>query len=70
MGFQDTYGSGMHPGAEKGIAGAWTKIECAIGKKAAGKTIRRILFAYDQGNPDAPFTSSASSIEIGEPAPR
>jgi hypothetical protein len=38
---------GMHPGAAKGTVGQTTQIFCEIGEWLAGRTIDRILIAYD-----------------------
>ena len=65
----DTSGSNMHPGADKGNPGYWGKVEGKIGVKLAGKTIKTILFAFDQGDARTPLRAAVDSIEIGEPKP-
>jgi hypothetical protein len=65
----DTNGRNMHPGAIKGKPGHWLKIEGHIGENLAGKTIDKILFAFDKRGAVTPFRSVVDSIEIGEPTP-
>jgi hypothetical protein len=65
----DTNGRHMHPGAIKGAAGRWLKIEGHIGENLAGKIIDKILFAFDKRGAITPFRAVVDSIEIGEPVP-
>jgi hypothetical protein len=67
-GVVDTNGRNMHPAAPKGAVGYWWKIEGKIGEKLAGKTIKSIVFAFDQGNAKTPVRAAVDRIEIGEPA--
>ncbi len=43
----DHNGISMHPGAGRGSIGTWSQIICNIGQWLNGKTIDRILIAYD-----------------------
>ena len=66
-GVADRGGNTMHPGATKSAPGHWWKIEGQIGQKLAGKTIKTILFAFDQTGAKTPVSAAVDSIEIGEP---
>ncbi|MEO6134663.1 MAG: glycoside hydrolase family 71/99-like protein, partial [Ginsengibacter sp.] len=47
-GAKDANGISMHPGAGRGTVNTWTKSVCNIGTWLNGKTIDKILVAYDQ----------------------
>ncbi len=64
----DTDGNQMHPGSGRGAVGSWTMIECPIGLYAAGKTIAKVLFAYDSSAAEGHVRAAVDDIEIGEPA--
>lgn len=66
-GVVDTNGNNMHPAAAKNAANHWWKIEGYIGQKLAGKTIKTILFAFDQSGAKTPVKAMVDNIEIGEP---
>jgi putative Ig domain-containing protein len=48
---KDTTGLLMHPGTARGTIGTWGKTVCYIGQWLEGKTIDRIVIAYDNGAP-------------------
>ena len=48
-GAEDEDGVSMHPGALHGILNEWSETSCDIGLWLAGKTIDRILIAFDNG---------------------
>jgi len=59
-----TNGIGMHPGNPKGPVNAWTEINCNIGQWTAGKTIDRIMIAFDQGANTGEFKAFLDDIII------
>jgi hypothetical protein len=66
----DTRGFSMHPKAGHGGAiplNAWTTIESNIGAKRAGKTIDKILVAYDQPAGTGQFRGYIDDIRIWDP---
>jgi len=66
-GTSDSSGGSMHPAADKGEVGPWWEIEGKLGTKLTGKTIKTVLFAYDQGDAKTPVRADVDRIEIGEP---
>lgn len=62
----DKAGIDMHPGAPKGQINEWSLIESKIGDWLAGKTIDRILIAYDYGPEKRPFAALVDNIKIQE----
>jgi hypothetical protein len=51
VGAKDTTGVAMHPSTGRGTIGSWQKTVCYIGQWLQGKTIDRIVIAYDDGAP-------------------
>lgn len=68
LGAKDQYGVLMNPqaqGKSKTLySNQWNYIKSDIGKAAAGKTIKRILVAYDDPNGPAEFQGSIDDIKI------
>ncbi len=60
----DTNGINMHPGYPRGVIYNWTTISSNIGKKAYGKTIDRIVIAYDQRANSGHFESIIDNLQI------
>ncbi len=56
-------GVAMHPGASKGIVGEWRHIVVPLGAHA-GKTVRRIMAAYDGRGGAGAFEAFIDDIEI------
>lgn len=69
LGAKDHHGFTVSPrgqGEAKGLStNQWNNIESRIGRVAAGKTITRILVAYDKPNGPAEFRGWVDDIEIG-----
>ena len=66
LGVMDSLGRNLHPGQSKGTPGKWTMVQALIGSAAAGKTITRIVFAYE-GRPDGSAVNAVlDKIEIGQ----
>lgn len=63
-GAEDTNGIPMHPGALHGHLNEWTKTTCNIGAWLQGKTIDRILIAYDNGAETGDFTTYFDDIIV------
>ncbi|PIU32372.1 MAG: xylosidase [Syntrophobacteraceae bacterium CG07_land_8_20_14_0_80_61_8] len=68
-GARDDAGISMHPGAGRGTVGAWTRVSCAIGTWLSGKTIDRILIAYDHAAESGDFTALIDNPTIENSAP-
>lgn len=49
-GAKDINNVNMHPGTGKGVVGSWHTVECNIGNWLNGKTIDRIVVAFDATN--------------------
>jgi hypothetical protein len=47
--------------------GQWTKIECPIGNWHAGKVIKQVVLAFDQGGAQGPFKTAVDDLFIGAP---
>lgn len=65
MGLSTTAGPGAHPGQAKGEVGAWTELTIPLGGPAVGKTIRRVMVAYDNGNASDTAEAYVDGIWIG-----
>jgi len=63
-GATDVNGISMHPGAGRGTVNAWTQTRSRIGQWLAGKTIDRVLIAYDYGPLTGDFRAYVDDIEI------
>ncbi|WP_394848473.1 glycoside hydrolase family 71/99-like protein [Pendulispora brunnea] len=63
-GATDLNGVSMHPGAARGTVNAWTQTRSRIGQWLAGKTIDRILIAYDYGPLTGDFRGYVDDITI------
>ncbi|MEZ0072141.1 hypothetical protein [Planotetraspora sp. GP83] len=59
-----TTGVRMHPGSPKGTVNAWTQIQSDIGTWLKGKTIAKVLVAYDQASGTGDFRAYFDNIEI------
>lgn len=68
LGVMDLLGRNLHPGLAKGEPGKWTMVQALIGSAAAGKTIKRIVFAYEGAPGGGDVKAVLDKIEIGEPA--
>ena len=51
LGAKDTTGLSMNPSIARGVIGSWQKTVCYIGQWLNGKTIDRIVIAYDNKTP-------------------
>jgi hypothetical protein len=60
----DANGLSMHPAAGRGTINTWTKTSCNIGTWLNGKTIDRILVAYDHAAATGDFSSYIDDISI------
>ena len=60
----DYTGLSLHPATARGVVNSWTKIESNIGKWLNGKTIDRILVAYDQPVSQGQFRGYIDDIKI------
>ncbi|PHN06302.1 xylosidase [Flavilitoribacter nigricans DSM 23189 = NBRC 102662] len=60
----DSNGNDLHPGAPRGTIQEWTLIESKIGDWLAGKTIDRIVIAYDYGPEERPYSAFIDNIKI------
>lgn len=68
LGASDTAGNGMHPGAGRGTVGQWTEVVSNIGQWLAGKTIDRILIAYDNNPGAGAFSAYVDDVQLIERA--
>ncbi|WP_394837976.1 glycoside hydrolase family 71/99-like protein [Pendulispora rubella] len=66
-GATDLNGVSMHPGAPRGTVNAWTQTRSRIGQWLAGKTIDRVLIAYDYGPLTGDFRGYVDDITIANP---
>ena len=64
LGAFDLDGQGMHPGAGRGVVNEWTQIRCRIGDWLNGKTIDRILLAYDLAPETGNFSAYIDDIIV------
>ena len=60
----DANGISMHPATGRGIVNSWTKTICNIGTWLNGKTIDKILVAYDRPSQTGDFSSHFDDISI------
>lgn len=60
----DQSGNGMHPGNQRGVINEWTEVRSHIGQWVAGKTIDRIVIAYDYGPEVRPFSALIDDVRI------
>ncbi|MDQ2718644.1 MAG: T9SS type A sorting domain-containing protein [Bacteroidota bacterium] len=65
-GATDTNGVSMHPAAGRGIVNTWAKTRSNIGLWLKGKTIDKILIAYDNAPSTGDFTAYIDDISINE----
>ena len=63
-GATDSTGLSMHPAAGRGQLNTWNKTSCNIGKWINGKTIKRIMVAYDNRSPTGNFTGYVDDISV------
>ena len=63
-GATDSAGVSMHPGTGRGQLNTWNKTSCNIGSWLNGKTIKRIMVAYDNISPPGNFTGYVDDISI------
>lgn len=68
-GAKDVYGLSMHPGTGRGTVNSWQETQCYIGNWLNGKTIDRILIAYDHGADTGPFKTYIDDIVIKDTVP-
>jgi hypothetical protein len=64
VGATDVNGVPMHPGTGRGTVGEWTPVVCHIGNWLAGKTIDRIVMAYDNNAETGSFSARIDDIEL------
>lgn len=67
-GATDVNGVSMHPGAGRGTVNAWQQQTCYIGNWLNGKTIDRIMIAYDHGADVGAFKTYIDDIVIKDTA--
>lgn len=60
----DDNGWNMHPGQGRGTVNAWTQTKCNIGQWLNGKTIDRILIAYDHAPETGDWSGYVDDIVI------
>ena len=65
----DNFGNNMHPGSGRGTPEEWTTIVCNIGEWLSGKTIDRILFAFDYNPETGPFEAYVDNLQINMDSP-
>ncbi|HMJ46648.1 MAG TPA: T9SS type A sorting domain-containing protein [Ferruginibacter sp.] len=65
-GATDIFGVSMHPATGRGTVGSWTKTTSNIGFWLAGKTIDKILVAYDNAPSTGDFSGYVEDIAINE----
>lgn len=63
---KDTTGVSMHPATGRGSVGAWNKVTSKIGTWCSGKTIDRIVVAYDQAAGTGDFSAYIDDISINQ----
>jgi hypothetical protein len=68
IGATDQNGTSMHPGAGHGTVNTWQRILCNIGTWLNGKTIDRIMVAYDHGADTGTFKTYIDDIVISDTA--
>ena len=60
----DTNGNPMKPATGRGIVNEWTEIVCPIGNWLNGKTIDKILIAYEGNSASGNFSANIDDISI------
>ena len=60
----DSTGISMHPATGRGIVNSWSKTVCNIGAWLNGKTIDRVLVAYDHAAQTGDFSGYIDDISI------
>ncbi|UCJ05312.1 T9SS type A sorting domain-containing protein [Chitinophaga pendula] len=68
IGATDQNGASMHPGAGHGTVNTWQRIQSNIGSWLNGKTIDRIMIAYDQTAATGAFKTYFDDIVISDDA--
>jgi hypothetical protein len=66
IGATDQNGTSMHPGAGHGVVNNWRRIFCNIGNWLNGKTVDRIMIAYDHGVETGNFKTYIEDIIISD----
>lgn len=64
----DTAGTGMHPGAGRGVVGQWNRVTCRIGSRLNGTVIDRILIGYDHAADVGDFRGYIDNLTIEDVA--
>lgn len=64
-----TSGVSIHPAVAKGAINTWNQIQCNVGQWLNGKTIDRILVAYDQGPATGQYRGYIDDIAITSTTP-
>lgn len=64
----DQNGISMHPGAGRGTVNTWNQTQCHLGNWLNGKTIDRIIIAYDHGADTGNFRTFFDDIVIRDSA--
>jgi hypothetical protein len=67
-GATDQHGASMHPGAGHGTVNSWQRIVCNVGTWLNGKTIDRIMIAYDHAADTGSFKTYFDDIVISDTA--
>jgi hypothetical protein len=63
-GAKDENGISMHPGAGRGVLNQWTLTRCKLGGWLVGKTIDRVVIAYDYGPDTGPVSGFVDDIAL------
>lgn len=63
-GAQDQNGALMHPGTAKGTVNTWPQTKCTIGSWLNGKTIDKILIAYNHAADSRDYKAYIDDIVI------
>jgi hypothetical protein len=56
--------SGAHPGVPKGPVGKWTECRIPLGKRFAGKTVEKVMCAYDSRSARGEFEALFDDLRI------
>lgn len=62
----DQNGNGMHPCAGRGTVNRWNYVKCNLGQYLNGKTIKRIMVAYDQPDNIGQYRGYIDDLVINE----
>jgi len=65
-GAKDMNGVSMHPATGRGTINMWTRTKCNIGNWLNGKTIDKILIAYDNGPSTGNFSGYIDDISVND----